>query len=359
MLETFPRTAVLVGLMLSVGGCALTPRSGPTASAILSPAEEEASYELVELTPATMAPYLVRTTRNASPGLIRARAANGFSIGPGDTLRIVVFERSDGGTFATTATGGTVFQAVRVDDRGTVTLPYAGRVRVAGGDLQRAAEAIRGALASRAVDPQVHVEMVSSPGQSVLVAGEVKTPGRVTTTEGPLSAVEAIARSGGPTAPPRAVEVTLNLGGSTQRMPYSRLLEQPPIYLNRGDSVVVEANAQRFTVAGAVTRPGLHEMVSQRMSLLDGLGVAGGLNDDAAHPGNVFVFRLREGMDGTPRPLVMHLNLAKAESMFVAQRVALQPDDAIYVTNAPVYEIGKFVTPLVRALAIGTLVGGS
>jgi polysaccharide export outer membrane protein len=352
---------MLAAILLSVGGCSITPRSGPTASAITSPSADEASYELVELTPATLGAFLVSDTTapRTGAGFGRARApSSGFSIGPGDTLRVVVFERSDGGTFGTTATGGTAFQAVRVDDRGTVTLPYAGRVRVAGGDLQRASEAIRGALAGRVVDPQVHVELVSSPGQSVLVSGEVKTPGRVTTAEGPLSVVDAVARSGGPTAPARSVDVTVYTAGSMQRMPYARLLEQPPIYLSRGDTVIVETNAKRFTVAGAVSRPGLHEMVSNRMSMLDGLGVAGGLNDDAASPGNVFLFRLRPGLDGTPRPLVLRLDLAKAESMFVAQRVGLLPDDAIYVTNAPVYEIGKFLTPIVRALAFGRVVGG-
>jgi polysaccharide export outer membrane protein len=348
---------MLAALLLTVGGCAWTPRSGPTASAILSPDAEQASYDLVELTPATAAPYLLRRTSTTS-SIAPVRATGGFAISPGDTLRIVVFERSDGGTFASTATGGTVFQAVRVDDRGTVSLPYAGRVRVAGGDLDRAAEAIRGALAGRTVDPQVHVELVSTPNQSVLVTGEVKTPGRVTTAEGPLSVVDAIARSGGPTAPARSADVLLTTGGTVRRIPYSQLLTQSPIYLSRGDTVVVETNMKRFTAAGAVAKPGLIDMVSPQTTLLEGMSLAGGLDDRSASPRNVFLFRLREAPDGTLRPLVLHLDFSKAESVFVAQRVALLPDDAIYVTNAPIPEVGKFVAPLIQSLAISRLVTG-
>ncbi|WP_376092739.1 polysaccharide biosynthesis/export family protein [Roseomonas sp. CCTCC AB2023176] len=351
-----PRAAVLAAAFFGLAGCSLTPRQGPTASAILSPGAGEASYDLVELTPTNLRDYLVPSGR--TPLVLTSGAPRGMSVAPGDVLRIVVFDRVDGGTFGSMATGGTVFSGSRVDESGHVFLPYAGRVAVAGGSLQRAADAVRRALAERAVDPQVHVELVAAPGQAVLVTGDVRTPGRVTTIEGPVTVVDAIARAGGPTVAARFADVVIRSGAITRNVPYARLLEADAIYLNRGDIVTVQANVQRFTAMGALRRPGLHDLISERMSVLEGISAAGGLLDDDASPRHVFVFRLQQDSSGLPRPLVLHLDLSRAETMFVAQRAALLANDAIYVTNAPIPEFSKFLSPIIRALLVGRITAG-
>ena len=103
---------------------------------------------------------------------------------------------------------------------------------------------------------------------------------------------------------------------------------------------------------GAVRSPGLQEISKPGMSLLDGIAQAGSLNDNAANPRGVFVFRLPpEGPQA--RPVVVQVDFAKPESLFLARQFALRPDDTIYVTNAPVYEFQKLIAPLVQALIIG------
>jgi polysaccharide export outer membrane protein len=41
------------------------------------------------------------------------------------------------------------------------------------------------------------------------------------------------------------------------------------------------------------------------------------------------------------------------ESIFLAKQFLMQPEDAIYVTNAAVYEWQKIITPIVQALLLG------
>jgi polysaccharide export outer membrane protein len=336
--------------LLGLGACGVTARHGPTTGEILSPSPGEASYELVEITAASIRPYAVpRRMAEALPG---RGSMDRLGIMPGDVLQASIYERSDGGLFAPMAAGGSVFPALRVDDSGSITLPYAGRIPVSGAGLADIEARIRRALEGKAIDPQVHVQIVSSPRQSVLVTGEVKNPGRITTLDGPLTVMDAIARAGGPAGPSHTVDAVVYSGGTVKRMPYLSLLTQPHTYLSRNDQVVLETNFRRFVAMGALEKPGLQDMISPRMTLLDGLAQAGGLKDISANPSGVFLFRLPPG-DGPARATVFHLNFAKAESMLLARQFMLQPDDAIYVSNAPIWEVQKFIVPIVQALIIG------
>lgn len=342
-------------ILLSISACA---RTGPTSGALLAPQSGDGAYRLIEITAATIAPFaLTQTTPGMSaPGTRVAERApsSGYSIAPGDLLNIVIFERSDGGLFAPAAAGGSSFPAVRVDDGGAVTLPYAGRVRVAGSSLARAAAAISAALAGTVIDPRVHVALVSSTVHSVLVSGEVRTPGRVSLLDGPLTAVDAIARAGGPAQPAHALNAVIHGAGGTTRLAYSDLLAQPGLFVRVGDQIILEPNERRFLVMGAVQRPGLLPMTLSRMSLLDGLGSAGGLSDRAANPSGVFLMRLADAAQGSgAQPTVFHLDMARGEAMLLAHRFALLPDDIIYISNAPLWEVQKLLAPFVPLLTLG------
>ena len=59
-----------------------------------------------------------------------------------------VMETKDGGIFAPLASGGgTAFDNVRVDYKGTISIPYVGRVKVAGLDPQQVEDRLRSRLA--------------------------------------------------------------------------------------------------------------------------------------------------------------------------------------------------------------------
>lgn len=355
------RAALALLPLLAMGSCGFTPRSGPTASAILS-AEGDIAYEVVEVTAASIAPYAMPARGAIETGPQSSARAVEYAIAPGDVLNVVIFERSDGGLFAPAASGGTNFPALRVDASGSVALPYAGRVRVGGLSLAAAAERVTGALAQIAVDPRVHVQLVSSVSHSVLVTGEVRTPGRITLLDGPLSAVDAIARAGGPSQAAHGLDVVIRNQGATRRIPYQTLLAHAGTGVGRGDQIFLEARERRFLTLGAVQRPGLQPMTLARISLLDGIGLAGGLNDERASPSGVFVFRLPEIREATPiRSTVFHFDMRRGETMLLAQLFALREDDVVYVSNAPLWEVQKAVAPFLRltfGAVLSSRVGG-
>jgi polysaccharide export outer membrane protein len=110
---------------------------------------------------------------------------------------------------------------------------------------------------------------------------------------------------------------------------------------------------------GAVGTPGLHDLPSKNATLLDALGVVGGIKESNANPSGVFVFRLADAKPGEkPKATVLRLDMRDPTAIFFAKQVALQPDDTIYVTNAAVYEVQKIITPIVQTLVLGRTVNG-
>ncbi|SSW66404.1 hypothetical protein AVE30378_02134 [Achromobacter veterisilvae] len=351
-------TAVCALALLS--GCSLLSGSGPTRSAILSgPSDGSAAqYDVVDLQAGTIAPYLLDKNRKDDGGTSEGYAGN-IRVMPGDVLRILVADSVEGGLFAPLAAGGTVFEAVRVDANGAISLPYAGRLKVQGKSLPAIEEMVKGSLRhSAAVQPQVMVDLADDRSNSVLVAGAVPRPGRFGGIKAPLTALDAITLAGGSTLPSYQADVVIRHGRSVRRIPYYQLLNGRNVAVEPRSELVVEPNLKRFVAMGALSKPGLHELPSNQTNLLDALGVAGGLNDRAADATGVFVFRLDgKAADGSPKPVVFRLNMRNPESMFLAKQFELLPEDVVYVSNAPMYEWEKIITPIVQVLIVGQRVG--
>ena len=149
------------------------------------------------------------------PGVVsEVRVAAGEQVAPGDVLRVRIFEPYEGSIFPTIQRPGADLGVQRVTDDGTINVPYAGTVAVAGLDLTHIEQRIAERLKGKAQDPQVIVEFVSDRSHTVMVSGDVRQPGRVSILEGVRSVVDAINRAGGPSNIPAAqVEVVVRRQG--------------------------------------------------------------------------------------------------------------------------------------------------
>lgn len=347
--------------LLVLAGCAI-PRSGPGESAISQKSADLAGFTLIEMSAAAVANYRV-VTLGDNAGTAGVPSAPAISLSSGDILRIRVSESKEGGLFAPLATGGTAFDNVRVDYKGTISIPYAGRVKVAGLDPQRVEERLRSRLAGVTFEPQVYVEIVSDRGSSVLVSGEVKAPGRFSMLEGPLTLVDAIAKAGGATKAPHLVDVVIRRGKSVKRISLATVLGGSNQQLRAGDELTLVSHSKVFNALGAVKTTGQVEFGSPNPSLMDAISQIGGLNSNEASNTGVFVFRLREPkawLDADNKwqegPVIFKFDMSKPEMMFIAQAFGMRNDDTIYVTTAPSVEWVRRLQPI--ALTLGTLRGG-
>ncbi|GAB1616099.1 polysaccharide biosynthesis/export family protein [Pseudomonas kermanshahensis] len=346
------KLAALALASLSLAGCGGTiSGAGPYKGAIESKTE---AYTLVDIDAKTIAPYMrgavppvLATVTKPVPPEVRLMA--------GDTLNVLIADTAPEGSslFAPLATGGTQLKS-RIDSEGKLSLPYVGRQFVAGMTLNQVENMIHRQLKGITTDVQTHVELVGDLSGSVLVAGAVKTPGRFSTLQGPLTLLDAVNQAGGPVLEPHLVNVTVRNGSQVQQFNYEEVLAGNNMVLRPNSEVVLDRARQRFVAMGAVTSPGLKDLPDRNTSLLDALGSVGGLREGSANAEGVFVFRMEAGK---PKPVVLRLNMRDPAAIFYARQVMVKPDDTIYVTNAAVYEWQKVISPIVQTMVLGRATG--
>lgn len=354
------RTTIL-SLPLVLTGCgSLLSSAGPSRFSVMND-DQAQNYTVVDLTADTIAPYM----RLPEPELSTAVAlptVPEIRLVAGDVLRVMIADSSaEGAVFAPLAVGGTVFDSLRIDSKGTISLPYVGREKVAGKTPNEVEALIRKKLKGVTSDPQVQVALTGDLSGSVLVVGAVKTPGRFSALQGPLTLLDAINRAGGPLLEPHLIRVVVRTGDKSFQFNYEDLLSGKNQILPPGAEVVLERARKRFVAMGAVGDPGLHDLPSNNPSLLEVLGTVKGLNEVKADAAGVFVFRLVDVKDPEtgqihPKAEVFRLNLKEPAAMFLARQFLVQPEDAVYVTNAAVYEWQKIISPIVQVLVLGRTV---
>ncbi|MGB8871500.1 MAG: polysaccharide biosynthesis/export family protein, partial [Rhodomicrobium sp.] len=233
-------------------------------------------------------------------------------VGPGDVLQLTVFESKSGGLFIPADAGVRPGNYVTlppqtVDHDGMLSVPYAGDMKVAGRSLPQIEHAIEQRLQNRAIEPKVVASLAEQVASTVSVIGEVNTPKKINLTQNGERLLDAIALAGGPKYPGYETYVTLQRRGRKATLFFNSLVLHPEenIYAAPGDTIYVYREPRRFVAFGAVgvaagigassALTGLSGQFSfdqERVSLAEGVAKAGGLLDNQANPGQVFVYRM-------------------------------------------------------------------
>jgi polysaccharide biosynthesis/export protein len=352
------RMLLAVLFPFSIAGCTNFPNSGPRMDRLISgDPDPKMPINVVLLSPDNIANYEV-TPQLTMPAAVREPlSAERYAIQPGDIIRITVFGYAlgsaigsigdNGGLFKSVVDGGSLFDQMRVSYDGNVTIPYIDKVHVAG----KTPAQIENDVAARLVawkssdKPSVQVA-IEQTTLLVHVSGDVKTPGDFQLVDGPQTVLDAINKAGGPNQTSIQSDVIVRRGGQSYKMPMDRLMLQgEDIRVQPGDDIVVLNHPRGFIAMGAVTRAGSVPFVAHSTSLLDALGMVGGLVDTQADPTGVFVFRQDNiALDKNTDPTVFVLDFSRPTSLFLASRFSIRNEDTVYVTNAPLYQAGKIVT---------------
>lgn len=362
------RLGQLACTALMLGGCSFFPVDGPSPGAVKGGAESEASYssdfryELVNLTPeAAEAVNKVGYTVLSNTFEDRTPAA-GIVIGIGDVVGATVFESAAGGLFIPVEAGVRAGNFVTlpnqtVDKAGFISIPYAGPIKAAGRTPTAIQNAIVAALGNRAIEPQVVISIVEQRSQLVSVVGEVNTPARLPVSTSGERLLDSIARAGGIKGLGMDLWVRLIRKGREATVHFPRLTKEPGnnIYTLPNDTIYVYRDPPSYLAFGASGAQGQFNLEVERLSFAEAVAKAGGLLDDRADPGAVYIFRkeTREtasslGIDvrkyTTPEiPIIYTVNLRDPKGYFTATKLMVRNKDVVYVTNAAAVEVTKFV----------------
>jgi len=198
-----------------------------------------------------------------------------YQIGAQDQLKITVLDEPS------------LSQTYRVDSDGSITMDYIGRVRAAGATPADLQERVRAKLAEGYLkNPQVRVEIESYKSQSVIVSGEVRSPGKLPMT-GAMTLLEALAAAGSPTSAASS-ELTV----AHVRRPGSEARDAEVTQVNWRDLQVGKSvdvalqdgdlihvpKAQTFFIYGQVKNGGTY-VLEPGMTVQQAVAMAGGLTD--------------------------------------------------------------------------------
>jgi polysaccharide export outer membrane protein len=225
---------------------------------------------------ATTAGKLFRLVLAAATIAVATGAAaqnNGdYVIGPGDVVRVIVFQNPDLTTEA------------RVAESGTITFPLIGAVPAAG----RSASALEQAVAQKLRDggfvnrPQVNVNVLQYKSIQVSVLGQVNRPGRFPLDQAQNRLSEVLALAGGilPTGADVVTLVTRENGKEKKiEVDIPGMLQSgdltKDIPLQNGDVIYVP-RAPLFYIHGEVQRPGQYR-IERDMTVTQALATGGGL----------------------------------------------------------------------------------
>lgn len=196
-----------------------------------------------------------------------------YRLGPGDAIRIAVFQNPE------------LSLESRVSESGTITYPLIGAVAIGGLSLGAAEQTIAAGLKAGGFvkEPQVNIMLVQIRGSQVSVLGQVGRPGRFPLETANTRVSEMLATAGG-IAPGGAD--TLILTGVRDGKPLRLEIDVPAMLMSghSGDDVVVQGGdilyvhrAPQFYIDGEVQRPGSYRL-ERDMTLRHALAHSGGIS---------------------------------------------------------------------------------
>jgi len=361
-----------VGVLASVilAGCSALPTAGPTASDVKGQEVKDnlARFDLVSIDDNVVTTLLALPAESFHVRFKKYGRPPQPKIGVGDSIVVSIWEAAGGGLFGASPTDHvsagsrsvTIPEQIVARDGG-ISVPFADRVPAAGRLPVEVQKTIEQRLAEKAIEPQVIVTVTKSLSTSVTVAGEVVSGARVPLSLKGDRLLDLIAAAGGARAPVYETFVRLSRDGITATIPMEALVSDPAenIYAYPGDVLTLVRLPQSFTAFGATGTNMQVNFTAERMTLVEALAKAGGLQDQRSDPAGVFLFRfeppdivnalgrpqLQTGPDGSS-PIVYQLDLSDAKSYFLAQRFAMHDKDIIYVANADFNELQKFFSLL-------------
>ena len=233
-----------------------------------------------------------------------------YQIGPGDAIRILVYQNPD------------LTLETRVTEAGNISFPLIGVVRIGGMTISSAELTIANALKSGGFikQPQVTILPVQIRSNQISVLGQVGHPGRFPIETFNTRISEMIAIAGGITATGADTAI---LTGIRDGKPFRKEIDISGMFLDNkleedivvaGGDVIYVHRMPMFYIYGEVQRPGSYR-VERGMTIRQALTLGGGPT-----------------VRGTERRLTLH----RRNSNSVAESTPnlnnlVRPDDVLYV----------------------------
>ena len=331
--HTFKRVLTGVALVALLSGCGnWLPTSGPSTRALEdTTVQTNSMIQLVEINSAVNQRNVIRERRQLFSESFGANVIPTYAVNPGDVLAVSIWEANPALLFGTSPAlsalaGSSTSKNSSLPDQmvgadGFITVPFAGRIRVAGKTIPNIESEIVASLQGKANSPQVIVQMTKGNTSNVTVVGEVGKSDLVPLTPKGERLLDAIALAGGVKQAVNKITLQISRQGMVKTMSLDRVIQDPTqnIRLNPGDVITAFYQPFSFTALGASGKNDEINFEAPGISLTQALGRIGGVQDSRADVKGVFVFRFEE-----PDAASMPFNAPNAQLVAQASNNQLQ-----------------------------------
>jgi polysaccharide biosynthesis/export protein len=366
------KTASLALSALALAGCAsYFPSIGPTRHGI---EHQEANTSIppipvIDVNEDVTRRLVARRSRLLFSEVLSSHSEELIPMGKGDFLTVTIWEAAPATLFGSVQLDprgipapalATTLPEQPVDGGGCITVPFVGRVPAAGKTLPDISAEIKRRLTGKANQPEVLVLQSRNLSSLVTVVGEVTTSTRVPLTATHERLLDALAIAAGVRQPVNKMTIQLTRGDAVHSLPLETIIKDPKqnVALQPGDVITALYQPLSFTALGATGKNEEISFETQGITLAQALARSGGLIDQRSNPKGVFIFRLEpksRQASNEPAPLataeglipiIYRIDLRDPRSLFWIQSFPVQDKDVLYVSNAPVWELQKFMNLL-------------
>jgi polysaccharide biosynthesis/export protein len=362
--------AALVVVSLLSGCAGFIPTIGPSRAEIQRDDTPvgAAAIQVVDVNAAVTGELLAQRKQQLFSKTLAAKAQYSRLVGPGDVLEVTIWEAAPATLFGSSLEmpGGiatshaTTLPPQMVDDEGDISVPFAGRIVASGKTLEEIESEIVDRLRGKANQPQVLVRRTQDFSADATVVGDVNRSIRVPLVPGNDRLLDALAEAGGVKEPVNKVTIQVTRGEKVYALPLETIIRDPrqDVNLEPGDVITALYQPYSFTALGATGKDDEINFETQGISVAQALARSGGLLDQRSNPKGIFIFRFmpkgallwQHGpVTATPDgmvPVVFRIDLTKPSSFFLIQSFPMEDKDILYVSNAPVTEMQKFLNLL-------------
>jgi polysaccharide export outer membrane protein len=361
---------LLTAVLLS--GCAgFLPTQGPSRAQIsrASTPVGVAAIQVIDVDDAVTRRLLAQRNGRLFSEALHVDPIVSRPVGAGDMLEVSIWEADPATLFATSTlqlpgqigtSHATVLPEQMVDDQGFISVPFAGRIAAAGKSLPEIEQEIVRRLLGKANQPQVIVRLTHNFSANATVVGDVTTSTRVPLVPGNDRLLDALAAAGGVKEPVNKMTIQVTRANNVYSLPLETIIKNPPqnVTLLPGDVVTALFQPYSFMALGATGKNDEINFETQGISVAQALARAGGLLDERSNARGVFIFRFepevaldwpRQPVNATPDgkvPVVFRIDLSNPSSFFIIQSFPIENRDVLFVSNAPVTEMQKFLNLL-------------
>jgi polysaccharide export outer membrane protein len=355
--------------LLACGCGSFMPTTGPSKSEIervRTDSAAAAAIQIVDVDDAIARQLLSQRSLRLFSEVLGDDPIKSRTVGRGDVLEVSVWEAAPATLFGMTVpevrgmpstSRASTFPEQMVDGDGLISIPFAGRITAAGRSIAQIEQEIAARLKGKANQPEVLARVTRNLSSNATVVGEVTNSTRVPLTPGNERLLDALAAAAGVRQPVNKMTIQLTRGTSVFALPLETIIRDPRqnIYLKPGDVVTALFQSLSFTALGATGKNEEISFEAQGITLAQALARAGGLIDLRSNPRGVFIFRFepksalqwpRQPVATTPEgmvPVIYRIDLLDPNSFFVMQSFPMNDKDLLYVANAPVAELQKFL----------------